>query len=185
MSAARVCTSVGGGGAWLLSLCREPREWGGPCGTSWGLSVRPRSVRASSTVPFFLCLRTRTVDFWGKDMQSYSRSLARVGSGPCTESCQEPWQVPSLHAGIQHRRRAGPPHELPGQLSEGLHADQPRAAQSLLQTHVRVRHVYQLHAGAPPRRPPTPTCQPGLGCFPEPFLGAWRSLSHGRCLFQL
>ena len=54
MSAARVCTSVGGGGAWLLSLCREPREWGGPCGTSWGLSVRPRSVRASSTVPFLL-----------------------------------------------------------------------------------------------------------------------------------
>lgn len=98
-------------------------------------------------------------------MQSYSRSLARVGSGPCTESCQEPWQVPSLHAGIQHRRRAGPPHELPGQLSEGLHADQPRAAQSLLQTHVRVRHVYQLHAGAPPRRPPTPAAGLGWAAF--------------------
>lgn len=49
--------------------------------------------------------------------------------------------------GIQHRRCPEPPHELPGQLPQGLHAHQPGAAQDLLQADVCVCHVHQLHAG--------------------------------------
>lgn len=52
-----------------------------------------------------------------------------------------------LSAGFKHRWCALSSHQLPGQLPKGLHADQPRAAQDLLQAHVCLRHVHKLHAG--------------------------------------
>ncbi len=54
---------------------------------------------------------------------------------------------PSPSPGVKHWWCTLPPHQLPGQLPEGLHADQPRASQDLLQTNVCLRQVHKLHAG--------------------------------------
>lgn len=51
-------------------------------------------------------------------------------------------------AGVKHWWRSLPPHQLPGQLPEGLHVDQPGASQNLLQTDGCLHHVHKLHAGA-------------------------------------
>lgn len=54
----------------------------------------------------------------------------------------------SSSTGIKHWWRSLSPHQLPGQLLEGLHVDQPGAPQNLLQTHGCLHHVHKLHAGA-------------------------------------
>lgn len=60
----------------------------------------------------------------------------------------DPFWPDSSSAGVKHWWRSLPPHQLPGQLPEGLHVDQPGASQNLLQTDGCLHHVHKLHAGA-------------------------------------